>query len=260
LEYRDNYQASYAKVNDRLASANTLRIFPTYQSRQPRAAQLIKAMILDPPDESDLLESTQQQQHPDFVKHLIGQEGPMREEGKAAIITFEDNAKPLVRKLRNSEVLGRYLNEPQPEGTICRRLFVLEGLPRNHLQVLGAKLKAPPSFFASHWAGLGNFMGYLLNRTPRHYDSQNRFLLIFPKFHQARIKALEGDDSYPFYFTDSSVPRPLSKLTIFGDLDGPLSSFEHISFWSRGNGESWDSKDHPDPPTRSTHLANKRNQ
>lgn len=199
----------------------------------------------NPPEEGyywSLLESTQQQQYPEFVKHLSGQVWPMGEEGQAAVIEFQDSARPSVRKLATSTALRRCLSEPHPIDAVRRRAFVLEGLPRNFIQVLGAKLKVPPAFFASHWVGLGGFIGNLLNRTPRHYDSRSRFILTFPKLHRARIKALDGDYRYPFYYMESSVYRPLSRMTVFGDLDGPLSSFERLSFWSTCNGGSWDGK------------------
>ncbi|PMD47091.1 hypothetical protein L207DRAFT_627816 [Hyaloscypha variabilis F] len=192
-----------------------------------------------------LLESTQQQQCPEFLEHLRGQIG---EEGRAAVIQFQDGTKPSVKNLRNSRALERFLNIAQPTGSVRRRIFVLEGLPRNFIQVLGAKLRVPLAFFASHWAGPGRFIGSLLNRTPRHYDNQNRFILTFTTLHRARINALKEDDSYPFYYMESSTHRYLSRMTIFGDLDGPLCSLEQLSFWSTSNAESWDAIPLVDPP------------
>ncbi|KAB8273760.1 hypothetical protein BDV30DRAFT_238285 [Aspergillus minisclerotigenes] len=205
----------------------------------------------NPSEESQywsLLESTQQQHYPEFVKDLSSQEGPMGEEGQAAVIKFQDNARPSVRKLPTSRMLRHCLEEVHPADAVHRRVFVLEGLPRNFLVVLGARLRVPPNFFASHWAGPGRLMGSLLNRTPRHYDSQNRFILTFPRLHRARIKALEGDDKYPLYFMETNIHRPLSRITVFGDSDGPLSSFEQLSFWGKSYGESWDVILLVDPP------------
>ncbi|KAH8710026.1 hypothetical protein GQ44DRAFT_776862 [Phaeosphaeriaceae sp. PMI808] len=176
-----------------------------------------------------LLESTQQQQYPEFVKHLSKQNY-------------------LGEKKEKRPHLRRCLNEPHPTGAVRRRVFVLEELPRNHIQILGAKLKAPPDFFASHWACLESIIGNLLNRTPRHYDSQNRFILTFPRLHRARIKALDGDYPHPYYRMETSIHRLLSRMTVFGDLDGPLTSFEQLSFWSTCNGESWDAILLVDPP------------
>jgi hypothetical protein len=60
----------------------------------------------------------------------------------------------------------------------------------------------------------------------------------------AKINELEGDKANPIYYMESSVNRQLSRITLFGDFDGPLSSFEKLSFWtSCETGElSWDGK------------------
>jgi hypothetical protein len=193
-----------------------------------------------------LLESTQRRWYPGFVNHISGQIGPKQEEGEAAVITFEDETIPSVQPFETSKALRSYLTKhPRTRPTdspILRRAFVLEGLPRNFVQVLGSRLRVPPSFFASHWAGLGNFSGRLLNRTPRHYDNRNRFTLTLPKLHQAKIQGKESDNDDPIYYMESSIDRELSRITLFGDFDGPLLSFERVSFWSVCEGQSWDGK------------------
>jgi hypothetical protein len=130
----------------------------------------------------------------------------MAEEGQLAVIEFKGSAAPSVQRLESSRGLRRYLDQSTDD--IHQRVFVLEGLPRNFIQILGAKLKVPPDFFASHWSC--PVAGYLLNRTPRHYDIKNRFVLAFPRLHRARIRALVGDYQSPFYFTETSVYRLLS--------------------------------------------------
>ncbi|KAJ5831261.1 uncharacterized protein N7525_009514 [Penicillium rubens] len=216
-----------------------------------RIAKSTKATMSDQPVEGlywSLLQSTLQQQYPEFVQHLSEQEGSMGEEGQAAVIEFWDNAKPSVRNLATSRELTRCLDESHPTDVVRRRVFVLEGLPKNFIQVLGARLKVPPAFFASHWTVPGSVTGSILNQHPRHYNRQDRFALKFPKLHRARIKALEGDDRYPFYSMESSVHRPLSCITVFGDFDGPLSSFEQLSFWGKCDEKSWDTIPLVDPP------------
>jgi hypothetical protein len=59
------------------------------------------------------------------------------EEGQAAVIEFWDNAKPSVRNLATSRELTRCLDESHPTDVVRRRVFVLEGLPKNFIQVLG---------------------------------------------------------------------------------------------------------------------------
>jgi hypothetical protein len=207
-------------------------------------------MMAYPPEDMhywSLLESTQEHLFPDFVQHLRRQQGPTAEEGKAALIEFSDSAaSPSVRRLKSSRALRRSLEDIeaqiQPATSILRRrIFVLEGLPRNYIQILGAKLRVPPAFFASQWKAVG-FVGHLLNRNPRQYDNTNRFILNFPKLHQARVKALREDEEFPFYHMDYGPHCPLSRTTIFGDADGPLSSPEQVSFWSKLDRENWDGR------------------
>src|SRR5256885_756616 len=99
-----------------------------------------------------LIESTQRLYYPGFVDQLSGQEGPLGEEGRAAVIEFQDGAKPSARRLQTSRDLRRYLEKPSPTGAVIGRAFILEGLPRRFVQILGSKLRVSPSFFAAHWA------------------------------------------------------------------------------------------------------------
>jgi hypothetical protein len=203
-------------------------------------------MVPDTQEEREywsLLESTQRQAYPGFVDQLSAQVGTIGEVGRAAVIEFEDGAKPSVRRFHGSRHLRSYLDKPSPaNGLVRRRAFVLQGLPRKLIQVLGSRLEVPPSLFAAHWAGPGVYNGILLNRTPRHYDNQNRFIVISPKLHRARINELESDKSEPIYYMVSSIHRQLSRVTVFGDFEGPLLSFERLSFWSVCKGNSWDGK------------------
>jgi hypothetical protein len=149
--------------------------------------KLALAMVSDTQKEKDywsLVESTQRQAYPGFVDQLSAQVGTIGEVGRAAVIEFEDAAKPSVRRFPGSKALRSYLDKPSPaNGLVRRRAFVLQGLPRKFIQVLGSRLEVPPSLFAAHWAGPGFYKGILLNRTPRHYDSQNRLVFTSPKLH-----------------------------------------------------------------------------
>lgn len=192
-----------------------------------------------------LLISTQRAFYPGFTDQLLRQIGPRQEEGRAAVINFQDGANPSVQQFEKSRALRSYLNSPSsrsPGGPVIRRMFVLEGLPRKFIQVLGSKLRVPPSLFAARWAGPGRYLGNLLKRTPRHYDNRSCFTLIAPKIHQARIEGKASDNEDPVYYMESSVIRQLSCITLFGDITGPLSSFEHLSFWSLCEGQSWEGK------------------
>lgn len=158
------------------------------------------------------------------------------------MIEFQGEDKPSIQKFTASRNLRRCLEKDAPSGTALRRVFVLEGLPRKFVQVLGSNLRVPPSFFATHWAGHGRYRGSVLNRTPRYFEPRQRFLLSFPKLHQVEIKGLHEDEVDPIYHMDSSVRRPLSRVSVFGDLDGPFSSFEQLSYWCTCKGDSWGGK------------------
>jgi len=192
------------------------------------------------------LESTQRQWYPGFVRQLSSQIGAEQDEGRAAVITFQDGAKPSTRVFTKSRDLRRYFtNSPapaSPDTPVSRRVFVLEGLPRRFIQLLGSELRVPPSFFAVHWAHPGKFVGSLLNHTPRHYDNRSRFTLTFPKLHWAKIQGKPSDDVDPVYFMQSSINRQLTRINLFGEFEDPLWSFEKMSFWSSREGESWDGK------------------
>jgi hypothetical protein len=194
-----------------------------------------------------VLKSTQQRWYPGFVDQLSSQTKAKQEEGRAAVIEFRDGTRPSIQPLETSRALRRYLTRYPPCSSdipVHRRVFLLEGLPKKFIEVLGSKLGVPPSFFAAHWAGPGRYIGNLLNRSLRHYDNRTRFMLTFPKMYGAKINELEGDKANPIYYMESSVNRQLSRITLFGDFDGPLSSFEKLSFWtSCETGElSWDGK------------------
>lgn len=188
----------------------------------------------------DLLRSTQQDQYPDFVRNLSHQNGSLGEDGRAAMIEFRDGAKPSVTKFNTSDRLRRFFNEQTEPGATRRRLFILEGLPKSFVTVLGARLRIPPAFFSSHWVEPRSYLGTLINRTPKQYDNPNQFQLSFRKLHRAQIEPLGEDNSSTLYLMRSSVYRILSRSTMFGEADGPLTSFEQASFWGTRGRESWD--------------------
>jgi hypothetical protein len=203
-------------------------------------------MPSEPQEEKDywsLLESSQKAFYPDFVKGLSSQDGGMAEEGRAAVIEFRDGTGPSIKHFPASRRLRRYMDGGSSEA-VHRRVFVLEGLPRNVVQVLGAKLRVPPSFFAAHWLNPGAYVGNLLNRTPRHHDHRHRCTLSFRRLHHTLIEAADDGAAWDgIYHMNSSAGRPVSRLTVFGDFNGPLASLEQVSIWStKGEGNRWDGK------------------
>jgi hypothetical protein len=231
---------------------------PAILLSQSLKAPVASFLIMSPPDpaltsesieEGDYwvrLQASQRAVCPGLVNHLASQaKGREAEEGRLAVVEFQQGTTiPAVRELRSSRSLTRYLDNTSgtasPPGTLIRRrIFVLEGLPKNFIEVLGGRLKIPPAFFSSHWV-TGRYEGVMLNRMPRYCDPTSRCTLRMPRFHRAKIHELSSDGGEPIYRMNTPFRRRLSRATLFGDFNGLLSSTERASFWVRKEGESWD--------------------
>lgn len=149
-----------------------------------------------------LLETTQRLQYPNFVDYLSKQPASQQEEGRAAVVKFRDRAGPSVKELSTSRQLRNCLDKSLEPNAVTRRLFILEGLPRNFILLLGSRLRVPPSVFSAHWANSQSFEGILINRSPRHYDNPHQFRLSFSKLHRARIETGPDNVSEPVYWTN----------------------------------------------------------
>ncbi|KAK5653830.1 hypothetical protein OQA88_7989 [Cercophora sp. LCS_1] len=199
------------------------------------------------------MQTSQREVCPGLISHLASRaKGREAEEGRVAVVVFQHGPSgtiPLaVREFLSSRSLARYLNKTLSEDTtgplegkiiIRPRIFVLEGLPRNVIDVLGSGLNIPPALFASHWV-TGRCEGAVPNRIPRYYNPTGRYTLRMPRFHRAKVQALGTDVAEPIYRMNTPFRRRLSRATVFGDFDGLLSSTERVSFWARMDGESWD--------------------
>ena len=196
-----------------------------------------------------LLQSSQAKFYPDFVETLSSHRGAFVEGGRAAVIEFHSNAKPSVQNFQTPANLREYIDKT-PSKTPHQRAFVLEGLPKNFIIVLGTKLRVPPSFFAEHWPNPGQ-VGNLVNCNPRHYDNQERCTLKFERLHEQRNRTADGSNWLKWRFcTDSDVYREIDSTTVFGDEEDPfypLHTSERFSFWSVRAGETWDGKQERKP-------------
>ncbi|KXH34272.1 hypothetical protein CNYM01_01077 [Colletotrichum nymphaeae SA-01] len=195
----------------------------------------------------EFLKSTQSEPYPNFVQYLSQQKSTLRDEGRAAIIHFEDQHKPTVTICHTPTKLGKQLDRSADSRVPVRRLMVLEGLSKQFVQVLGARLRVPPGLFSAHWTATGAFVGNLVNRAPRQYDPQTQFLVSFSKLHPVEIESLP-DNSDPVYLMESGAFSPLSRSTIFGGIDGPLNGPEQVSFWGTRDEEDWQGVILVDPP------------
>ncbi|KAF4945185.1 hypothetical protein FSARC_14488 [Fusarium sarcochroum] len=181
------------------------------------------------------LESTQGHWHPEFVRQLANQEGAETEDGRAAVITFQDGAKPSARTFSKSRELRRYIDEStlpsSPGEPACRRAFVLEGLPKAFIEVLGSSLCVPPSFFSEHWAHPGQFMSISMAHPPRQYNGGSRFSFYFPRLHWVKIGEGSSNQRDLMYIMPSSINMLLARVNLFGEFRGPFRSDEKLSCW-----------------------------
>ncbi|KAI0503236.1 hypothetical protein F5B22DRAFT_662181 [Xylaria bambusicola] len=174
------------------------------------------------------LMSTQRPFYPGFIRQMSSQVEGGEDEGQVVVINFQDEAKPQYQIYsRPQDLRGQFDNPPLPPSTDAvrsRRLFVLEGLSKSFIQLLGSRLRVPPSFFAAHCPHTG-------------------------RMHSATIDE-KTDEADPVYFNQSSITRQLHRINLFGDVKDPLWSFERVSFWSTREGGSWDAVLLVDPPLR----------
>ena len=201
--------------------------------------------IVSLPEEDDefrksyrsLVSSSLRTSFPSFVRNYEIQKGLIAERRRVAMIDFDENGKTSITQFTSTAELRSFFDKDEPSTYIPRqpprkRLYLLEDIARNNVEVLGSRLRIPPSVFAAHWADPATSRGTyddasLVSRGP-HY-----FRLRFPQVHRV-------DGEYPLGLygdRNSNVPRWLQLLD-----EGRLfeSSEHHFSFWGTVYGErSW---------------------
>jgi hypothetical protein len=160
------------------------------------------------------------------------------ENGRAAVIEFHDND-VAVRRLQSSNELRDYMTnlEQGPPPSCNRRLYLLEGLPSNYIEILGSRLRIDPDVFARQ---IG--CGYLtilkdardIPMLPSHPTSKDSFSL---RYNELRDFG-ESIDSFELRCTNQ--PRRISTTRWEGKFDGVGIVRRKASFWSRMIGaEEW---------------------
>ena len=185
------------------------------------------------------------QQFPRFVKDLENKCLDQPGQGRAAVLEFEAGNRVSRKLFLQPETLRTHLKQPTKQ-TPCRRLWLMEDVSKDWIEVLGSELRIPPSFFAAHWAdpsGADFNERNLFDSNPR-----RRFLLKFPQFHKistgglnSNWNDLKGD---PKILLDNGVER---YIFFSGDEDRTyenpdfVRSYHNVSFWSSEDaGGSWD--------------------
>jgi hypothetical protein len=186
-------------------------------------------------------------QFPRFVKSLKEQRPDRYELGRAAVLEFKKGQRAVATHFEGSEDLQTYLDDPTrhrpcPEQGSRRRLWLLEDISKSYIEILGSRLRIPPSFFAAHWADPS---GADFNERDSFVSNpRQRFLLKFPRFHRMSIDGVNRNRKDPIIIMNCNVERYL----FFSDdedttYENPLfaRSYHIVSFWStETGGGSWD--------------------
>jgi hypothetical protein len=169
------------------------------------------------------LVSSQKLSYPGFVERLEKQTLWRQNTGRVAIFCAGER---IPREFSTSDQLRNFLDlHPNKPGE--PRIFVLEDLSKSIVEILGSRLRIPPSFFADHWEDED---GNITRWTLRHQDPHRRYMLRWQKLHQ-KIISDEGSDGLDPYFLPSEVSRMVSRRSLFGDSVGVTTSRVKLSYW-----------------------------
>ncbi|CAN9203487.1 unnamed protein product [Alternaria alternata] len=128
-----------------------------------------------------------------------------------------------------------------------RRLFILEDLPLNYVQVLGSHLRIPPSVFGAHWADPA--APSFNHRKPFRRYSENNFVIRYPSTQPIRIDADPAVHGHTFK-CDFNIDRHIQCYDPKGPIIDQPKSYHALSFWTSSTRDdgSWDSVLIVDPP------------
>jgi len=172
-----------------------------------------------------LIQSTQRESYSGFVHTLRSQDENQQTSGNVAVFESAGESKNAHREFTSSAELRTFLDN-NPIKPDAGRVIVLEGLPRSFVEVLGSRLKIPPSFFGDHWE---NPEQHFMRRTLRHRDPSHRYMLKWRNIHRSNVESKNGDPGT--YLMSSNVARTVSSVSLFGECDGMTTSGAKLSFW-----------------------------
>ena len=181
-----------------------------------------------------LIKSTQVGSYSDFVLKLENEPHRSRQ-GRAVILERGDQG-PIVREFQGITGL-KSLREilDSTNDTEVLRVIVLEDLRRQFIEVVGSRLRIPPSFFGDHWEDPNKAFS---RRTLRHQDLGHRYMLKWQRFH--RVNITEDNIGKNTYVMDSNVLRTVTRIPPYQNnysTDLPRRGTvreEKLSFWSVG--------------------------
>lgn len=196
---------------------------------------------------------------PKFAAALEKQNSLERNQGRCAVIDFDNAEKQRISMFTAAADLSTHLAEPSPlpqssqtQKSRRRRLFILEDLPYNYVLTLGSQLHIPPSFFASHWDDPSALAFNLRNSFQR--CSLPHFRLHYATSYRVVVEAPAHPGNNGIYAFNSRVSRHLATYSKSGLVYDEARTHHVLSFWSSPVQQdgSWDAVLLVDPPPGTT--------
>ena len=187
-----------------------------------------------------LLEETQQYLNHRFVETLFYQDADEQEQGRAALLSFPTDGGPAkATQFQTSDELRTHLDSLTSEDFSVRpsrRLYLLEDIGRNYVEILGSRLRIPPAFFGAQFTN-PSFTIPLVDPETLSHDPSRYFQL---KYRQIHTVAEEDEADYQLGLygdPNSNVPRQLQLL----DQNEQAEYSKHqVSYWGNSLGQdSW---------------------
>ncbi|ETI28964.1 hypothetical protein G647_01416 [Cladophialophora carrionii CBS 160.54] len=166
------------------------------------------------------------------------------EEGAAAVVEFR-NTVAAAERFYTSTQLQKYMTNHH---NCTRRLFIMQGLPSNYIETLGAAFNIDPNFFARQiLSGMPLHTNKGMRDVPllsSHPTSRESFCI---RYHELREFA-DAIGDWELRVMDQ--PRRVSVSKFNGEFDGVGIVRKTASIWfrAREKGEGWDAIILLDPP------------
>ena len=179
---------------------------------------------------------------PRFVTQLHQHHGEKANWGRACVLEFQRGKSTVIKEFCSPKQLRSHFYEPRDTS---RRLWLLEDVSLNWITILGAHLRIPPSFFASHWADPSG-----ADFNERHtfvINPRRRFLIKYPQFRRVTVHGVKGDLRSPLLAMKCNVERYFF-CSGYEDTtyENPefARTYHNLSFWgSELSCEDWDGAD-----------------
>ncbi|KAL6721504.1 hypothetical protein ACLMJK_000608 [Lecanora helva] len=187
-----------------------------------------------------LLLETQRHVNYHFVEDLYYQDEVEQERGRAALLEFSTERTPAkATTFASSDELKAHLDaaaSEDPSTDPRRRLYLLEDIGRNYVEIFGSRLRIPPAFFSSQYSN-PSFSIPVVDPASLDQNPSRYFQLKYRQIHTV----LEEDKSdYQiglYYDMDSNVLR---QLQLLDENDSIEYSKHHLSYWGNRIGDgSW---------------------